>query len=206
MENKSFRGLQVMRLIDRIDHQKVRGDVEEKQLAVALPKSAKNLIDLVLDATGHDMIYKECCRREPKLKKDVSFGLFCEHYVAAKLALGCVYWVGCCSSHKISDKDQKNLFFREVMNLFETPKSLGNATRFSESLYASNANTEASPVLGVLVHFFHQLKLDVMTNSGSSEPVMNSAFQFMMEVFEALKTVFESQFDEVIYSNDDFFV
>lgn len=174
--------------------------MEEKETTLVLQKCAKSLIDLVLDSTGHDLVYQECCRRESKLRRDVPFETFCGEYVAAKLALGCVYWVGCCANHKILDKDQRNLFFREVMNLFETPKSLENATRFSECLYASNATTEASPILGVLVHFFHKLKLDAMTKSGEAESEVSSAFHFIMEVFEALKTVFESQFDEFIYS------
>jgi len=178
--------------------------VGEKETASLLPKCAKSLVDLVLDSTGHDLIYRECCRREAKLKKEIPFEAFCNEYVAAKLALGCVYWMDCCGSHRITDKDQRNLFFREVMNLFETPKSLESATRFSENLYASNAKTEASPVLGVLVHFFRQLKLDPKITGQGAEASVSPAFYFMTEVFEALKTVFESQFDEVMYSNDDF--
>jgi len=164
---------------------------------------AKGMIDLVLDATGHDLVYQELCRRDSRLKK-VTFESFCAEYVPAKLALGCVNWVGCCEIHKIADKEIKNLFFREVMNLFQSPQSLENATRFSESLYASNADKETPPVIGVLVHLFHKLNLDAVVKPEEGEEALHSAFCFVAEVSEALKTVFESHFDEIFYANDDF--
>lgn len=164
---------------------------------------AKGMIDLVLDATGHDLVYQELCRRDPRLKK-ISFEGFCEEYVPAKLALGCVNWVGCCGIHKIADKEIKNLFFREVMNLFQSPQTLENATRFSESLYASNADKENPPVVGVLVHLFHKLGLEAVAKSEEGAEAVHTAFCFMMEVSEALKTVFENHFDEIFYPNGDF--
>jgi hypothetical protein len=172
----------------------------EKKL---LQKSAKGLIDLVLGSEGQDLLYREFCEREPQLKR-VAYGAFCEEYVPAKLALGCVSWVGCCASHRIEDKELKNLYFKEVMGLFGSPKSLANATRFSESLYASNADPEQSPVLGVIVHLFHKLGLEAMVKKeDSSETVLNAGFTFMMEVAEALKIVFETQFDDFLYARTD---
>ncbi len=161
------------------------------------------MLDLVLDATGHDLIYRECCSREPKLRS-VPFESFCLEYVPAKLALGCVAWIACCAARRIEDKALQNIFFKEVMALFESPKSLENATRFSESLYASNADPEQAPVLGVLVHLFHKLGLEAMSRGqDSAEPNLGSGFCFMMEVSEALKNVFETQFEETYYANED---
>ena len=169
----------------------------------AFQKCAKALIDLVLDSEGHEIIYKEFCDREPRLKNS-ALGLFSQEFVPAKLALGCVYWVGCCAHHRIEDKELKNLFFKEVMGLFESPKSLENATRFSESLYASNADEEQSPVLGVLVHLFHRLGLEAIVKPGDSEiGQLNDGFHFMMHVNEALKVVFESRFDDFLCANAD---
>ncbi|MBI4711258.1 MAG: hypothetical protein HY767_02195 [Candidatus Omnitrophica bacterium] len=166
-------------------------------------KCAKALVDLVLESEGHDLVYREFCAVEPKLKK-VAFRDFCREYVPAKLALGCVYWVGCCAHHRLEDKDLRNLFFKEVMSLFASPKSLEDATRFSESLYASNADKEQSPVLGVLVHLFHKLGLEAIVKPGESDAgVLNAGFHFMMHVSEALKVVFESQFDDFFYANAD---
>jgi len=166
-------------------------------------KCAKALIDLVLDPEGHDLIYREFCAMEPKLKRS-AYGDFCREFVPAKLALGCVYWVGCCAHHRIEDKDLKNLFFKEVMALFESPKSLEEAARFSESLYASNADKEESPVLGVLVHLFHRLGLEAIVKPGEDDAgALNAGFHFMMHVGEALKIVFESKFDDFYYANED---
>ena len=166
-------------------------------------KCAKVLIDLVLESEGHDLVYREFCALEPKLKSS-EFGVFCREYVPAKLALGCVYWVSCCAQHQIEDKDLKNLFFKEVMSLFESPKSLEEATRFSECLYASNADKEQSPVLGVLVHLFHQLGLEAIVKPGADDAgAMNTSFHFMMQVSEALKVIFESQFNDFFYTNND---
>jgi hypothetical protein len=166
-------------------------------------KCAKALIELVLNSEGHDLIYREFCTVEPKLKSS-EFGAFCREYVPAKLALGCVYWVGCCAHHRIEDKELKNLFFKEVMSLFESPKSLENATRFSESLYASNADKEQSPVLGVLVHLFHRLGLEAIVKPGADDAgALNAGFHFMMHVCEALKIVFETQFDDFFYAQED---
>ena len=166
-------------------------------------KCAKALIELVLASEGHDLIYREFCALEPRLKS-AAFGAFCREYVPAKLALGCVFWVGCCESHHIEDKDLRNIFFKEVMSLFESPKSLDNATRFSECLYASNADTEQSPVLGVLVHLFHKLGLEAIIKPGEDDAgVLNAAFTFMMEVAEALKIVLETRFDDVLYKHHD---
>lgn len=168
-----------------------------------LQLSAKGLLDLVLDATGHDLVYRECCAREPKLRT-VAFGAFCAEYVPAKLALGCVYWVGCCAAQRIEDKVAQNIFFKEVMALFESPKSLENATRFSESLYASNADQAQSPVLGVMVHLFHKLGLEAMAQGqDSAEPFLSPGFCFMMEVSEALKNVFEAEFEESYFANEE---
>jgi len=169
----------------------------------ALQKCVKDLIDLVLDPSGHDLIYRECCAREPQLVKN---GLqnFYEEYIPSKLALGCVYWVGCCENHRIGSKEFRNLYFKNVMEIFETPKSLGNATRFSESLYASNADKEQSPVLGVLVHLFHKLGLGPMDEGPEDENKKVSAgFHFMMEAAEALKVAFETQFDDFFYNHQD---
>jgi hypothetical protein len=172
----------------------------EKQ---SFQKCAKVLTDLVLESEGHDLIYREFCALEPRLK-NAAFVTFCREYVPAKLALGCVYWVGCCAHHRIEDKDLRNLYFKEVMSLFESPKSLEDATRFSESLYASNADREQSPVLGVLVHLFHKLGLEAIVKPGEDDAgVLNAGFHFMMHVSEALKVVFEAQFDDFFYANED---
>jgi len=172
----------------------------EKQ---SFQKCAKALIDLVLKSDGHDLIYSEFCALEPRLKS-AAFEVFCREFVPAKLALGCVYWIGCCAHHRIEDKELKNLYFKEVMSLFESPKSLEEATRFSESLYASNADKEQSPVLGVLVHLFHKLGLEAIVKPEDSDThALNAGFHFMMHVSEALKVVFESQFDDFFYVNED---
>ena len=171
----------------------------EKQ---SFQKCAKALIDLTLDNEGHDLVYREFCALEPKLKS-FSFKAFCQEYVPAKLALGCVNWVGCCAHHRIEDKEIRNLFFKGVMSLFESPKSLEDATRFSESLYASNADTEQAPVLGVLVHLFHRLGLAAIVKPGDDDAgALNAGFHFMMHVSEALKVVFERQFDDFYDANE----
>ena len=170
---------------------------------VTLQSCAKELIEMVLDAEGHEFIFREFSSREPKLKS-ITASAFYQEFVPAKLALGCVFWVGCCESHHIEDKDLRNIFFKEVMSLFESPKSLDNATRFSECLYASNADTEQSPVLGVLVHLFHKLGLEAIIKPGEDDAgVLNAAFTFMMEVAEALKIVLETRFDDVLYKHHD---
>lgn len=166
-------------------------------------KCAKDLIDLVLDGAGHELIYSEFCEKEPGLKT-VPFEAFLAEYVPSKLALGCVYWVGCCAHHRIEDKGLRNLFFKEVMEIFESPKSLENATRFSESLYASNADPEQSPVLGVLVHLFQKLGLEAIIKAGEEdEGKLSAGFHFMMEASEALKIVFEKQFDDFYFTRED---
>jgi hypothetical protein len=166
-------------------------------------KCAKNLIDFVLDPEGHDLVYREFCGLEPRLKKN-AFQEFSREYVPAKLALGCVYWIGCCAGRGIGDKELQNLYFKGVMDLFASPKSLGEATRFSESLYASNADTEQSPALGVMVHLFHKLGLEAIRKPGDDgEGMLNAGFDFMMRVSEALKVAFEAQFDEFMDATED---
>lgn len=168
-----------------------------------LQKCAKGLLDLVLEGEGHALIYREFSAREPKLR-EVAFESFCQEFVPAKLALGCVSWVGCCMNHGIEDKELRNIFFKDVMSLFASPKSLENATRFSESLYASNADPEQSPVLGVLVHLFHRLGLEAIVKfEGESVGGLNAGFSFMMEVADALKNAFETQFDDFYFANVD---
>jgi len=178
--------------------------MEKKEATLVL--CAKGLLDLVLDATGHDLVYREFAAREPNLK-GIPFETFSLEYVPAKLALGCVFWVGCCAAQRIEDKDLRNLFFKEVMGIFQSPKSLENAARFSESLYASNVDKEQSPVLAVMIHFFHKLGLSaIIPREDSEELHLNAGFRFMMEVSEAMKNVFESQFDEFYYANPELFL
>lgn len=173
---------------------------KEKQ---SFQKCAKALLGLVLENEGHDLVYREFCTLEPKLKA-FAFVAFNREYVSAKLALGCVFWVGCCAHHRIEDKGLRNLYFKEVMGLFESPKSLEDATRFSESLYASNADKDQSPVLGVLVHLFNKLGLEAIVKPGEDDAgALNAGFHFMMHVSEALKVVFESRFEDFFYANED---
>jgi hypothetical protein len=162
----------------------------------SLKNCVKALIDLVLDSEGHGLVYREFCALEPGLR-GISFESFSAEYVPAKLALGCVYWVGCCAHHRIEDKVLRNLYFKEVMKIFASPRSLENATRFSESLYASNADPEQSPVPGVWVHLFRKLGLEATIRAGEEgEGRLSAGFHFMMEVGEALKIVFETIFDD----------
>ena len=161
----------------------------------SLKKGAQQLLDFVLDREGHELIYSGFCEREPRLKEVPVEGFYRE-FVPAKLALGCVFWTGCCAGHKIDEKDSKNLFFKEVMTLFQSPKSLEDATRFSESLYASNADSEQSPALGVLIHLFHKLGFEATRKEDNEvEGGISPAFIFMMEVSDALKNLFEEKFD-----------
>ena len=164
---------------------------------------AKSLIELALDASGHDHVYEELCGREPQCKSTTKEAFLAE-YVPSKLALGCVYWVRCCANHKVAEKELKNLYFKEVMSLFESPQSLESATRFSEALYASNAVQDHSPVLGVLIHLFQKLTLDasLKTSEGEADGV-TPGFCFMMEVSEALKVLFEKKFEDFYYTHAD---
>lgn len=166
-------------------------------------KCVTALLNFVLENEGHDLVYRELCSLEPKLKAS-SFAVFSREYVPAKLALGCVFWVGCCAQHRIEDKVIRNFYFKEVMGLFGSPKSLEDATRFSESLYASNADKDQSPVLGVLVHLFNKLGLEATVKPVEDDAgALNAGFHFMMHVCEALKVVFESRFDDFFYANED---
>ncbi len=168
----------------------------------SLQKCARKLVDFALEGAGHALVYHEFCAREPKLKHTPA-EVFFREYASSKLALGCVYWVGCCASHGILDKELKNLFLKEAMNLFQTPESLGDATRFSESLYASYADAEQSPVLGVLVHLFHELGLEAVRKPREDEDGgMNAGFLFMMGVSDALKNVLEGRFDDFLYAHE----
>jgi len=58
--------------------------------------------------------------------------------------------------------------------------------------------------LGILVHLFHKLGLAAIVKPGDSDAgELNAGFHFMMHVSEALKIVFETQFDEFLYANED---
>jgi hypothetical protein len=178
-----------------------------ERLAMKYEKSefvdcARKLVGRVLDPGGQELVYNELCAREPGFEK-ISLKDFLAEYVPARLALGCVYWVGCCAEHRIEEKDLRNLCFKEVMGLFGSPRSLEDATRFSECLYASNAEPERSPVLGVLLHLFHKLNLEAIIKPGEEDDgKLSACFTFMMEVCEALKIAFENQFSEFIYSHE----
>ena len=165
---------------------------------------AKKLIELVLDTSGQDLVYTELCSREPEVKKLGRVRFFAE-YVPAKLALGCGFWKACCDAHQIENKDIQNVFFKEVMKRFESPDSLEVATRFSEDLYATNADSEGSPMLSVIEQMFNRLKL-ARIEGGSKAGAILPGFLFMVEVSEALKNVFENEFDDFIFAEDDFHV
>ncbi len=169
----------------------------------AFEKYAKSLVVEVLSTADHAMIFEEFCKREPQFK-DKNIALFLEVFVPAKLALGCIYWNACCEDHRIEDKDLRNLFFREVMNVFQSPQSLSAATRFSESLYASNADTETAPTLAVLVHMFHKLGINTLQKNDDKKETIAPSFQWLVEVGEGLRSMFENSFDEFYYSNDSF--
>ena len=91
------------------------------------------------------------------------------------------------------------------MKRFESPDSLDVATRFSEDLYAANADPEGSPMLSVIEQLFNRLKL-ARVERGSKAGAILPGFLFMVEVSEALKNVFENEFDDFIFAEDDFHV
>lgn len=163
---------------------------------------AKKLIELALDPAGRDRVFEELGNRQPKVKK-LERGRFFEEYIPAKLALGCGYWAGCCGIHRIKDKEIRNVFFKEVMKRFETPNSLAIATRFSECLYAANVNPDESPALAIMGLLFDRLKIDRLDRGAGGNRV-SSGFLFMMEICDALKSVFESEFDDFIYADGHF--
>jgi hypothetical protein len=170
--------------------------------AASIQGCIDGLIGLLVNPEGDRRVFSELCRRDPKLAKDKP-EIFYAEYKPSKLALGCVYWVGCCANHRIEHKEFKNLYFKNVMQLFQSPDSLAQATRFSEGLYASNADTEQSPALGVLVHLFHKLGLRPMSDTSPKGGEVSAGFHFMMEVAEALKVAFEAQFDDFFYAHKD---
>ena len=161
---------------------------------------AKKLIDFELEASGQERVFEELCFHAPKVKK-LGWERFFEEYIPAKLALGCGYWRACCEDHEIEDEDKEisNVFFREVMKRFETPNSLPIATRFSEYLYAANANEDESPTLAIVGRLFDRLKIDRIVG-GRIAP----GFLFMMEASDALKNGFENEFDNFICADEDF--
>ncbi|HOW59577.1 MAG TPA: hypothetical protein PLO78_07630 [Candidatus Omnitrophota bacterium] len=174
-----------------------------KKTIPAFKKCAQGLMALALDATGHDLVYQELARRDAKLK-NMTCQDFGAEYVPVKLALGCFFWTNCCEIHNIADKETRNIYFKEVMNLFEGPRSLGSASRFSESLYAANADKENSPILGIMVHLFHKLKLTTLGGpENEDEKSVSQGLCFMMEVSDAFKTVFEDRFNDFIYQQND---
>lgn len=163
-------------------------------------KCATVLVELVLETDGQDRVYSDFCALDPRLRK-VPKDAFCRDYVAAKLALGCIYWAGCCANRRIENKELTNLYFKEVMGLFGSPRSLEDAKRFSESLYAANSGAEQSPVLGILSHLFRRFKIDPVQRAGKAhEESIHVGYQFMMQVSEALKVAFETRFDEMLDS------
>lgn len=160
---------------------------------------AKSLVELVLDSSMHDKVFEDLCRQDPKIEKIGRSRVF-EEYVPAKLALGCCYWNGCCDGHQLGDKELRNVFFKEVMRRFESPKSLAVAARFGEALYAANSHPDEAPSLAILTHLFE--KLDISRMGGESGAGIAPAFLFMMEVCDALKSVFENEFDDFMYADE----
>ena len=182
-------------------------DLKMENRAVFSDKKAiAKLIDFLLDSDRHKAVFDELSAREPALKETGTFTQFSKEFVPAKLALGCVFWRGICASEGINDKEIENIFFKEVMNLFQSPQSLENATRFSESLYASNAEHEESPVLAIMFHLFHKIGLHATErlDADSSEKKVGEGFQFMMGVCDAMKNAFETLFAELDNSQTNF--
>ncbi len=160
-------------------------------------KYIKELLDFSLASDNNRVIYDELTARD-SLLKEKSFMQFSAEFVPAKLALGCVFWRGACALNEINDKDVENFFFKEALNIFASPKSLDTATKFSESLYASNANPDESPTVSVMVHLFHKLGISATTHSSANpaERQITEAFQFAVGVCDAMKNAFEELFDE----------
>lgn len=167
-----------------------------------LQKCAQDLIELTLDTTGHELVYERLAQYETEVKER-GFREFCAAYVPFKLTLGCIDWTVCCNNHHMHDKLLQNFYFRKVMQLFKTPQMLDTATRFGECLYASNAGTEDSPVLAALAHLFYKLGLAATSGPSQGDNYIKPGFQFMVEVSEAFKTVFESRFDEFFFAHKD---
>jgi hypothetical protein len=159
---------------------------------------AKRLIDFALDPSGHDRVYGEMCQLDSDFKK-VNKTRFLEEFVPAKLALGCGFWVQCCEVHGVGDKEERNVFFRKVVAMFQSPSSLPIATRFSEYLHAANIKPEESPLLSIATALFEKLHLKRIAGESATSGISNS-FILMMEISDAFKNAFENEFDDLWYS------
>jgi hypothetical protein len=110
-----------------------------------------------------------------------------------QLALSCHAWARSCRENKVKGPGIENLFFKTVMQSFQSPKFVDIAAVFSEYLHAPE--TEKQPLLpltGLMIR-----RLGLAGELGSMEkPVLSPGFRLLVEVAEGLKNNFENDFFE----------
>lgn len=122
------------------------------------------------------------------------FGL---EFLGLRLALACHAWARSCRENRVTDEKIENLFFKTVMQSFQSSKFLGIAAVFSEYLHAPESEDQALlPVTALMMR-----RLGLAEQLGTAQkPVLSPGFRIVVETAEGLKSAFENEFFEFCFS------
>ena len=120
----------------------------------------------------------------------VRFGM---EFLAARLALAAHGWSRACKENQVKDPGAENLFFKAVMQSFQSQKFVEVAASFSEYLHAPGAAEK--PILSLSALMMQRLGITdaIVKDKGI---VLPPGFKLLIEVSEAFKSAFENDFFE----------
>lgn len=120
---------------------------------------------------------------------------FSLEFLASRLALACHAWSKICEESKIKDVGIKNIFFKTVMQSFQTPKVVDIASAFSDYLHAPAA--EEKSVLAVTALLMKRLGL-AETLKKSGQLALPAGFRLLIDADDGFKNSFENEFFEFL--------
>lgn len=123
-----------------------------------------------------------------------NFGL---EYLAARLSLASHAWVRGCQENYVENRAVENIFFKTVMNSFQSEKFVQVAKAYSEYLHAPEVEKHASLAVGLMLMKRLGIGQKLMKDG---KPVLLDSFQMLVSAAESFKEDIENKFFDFVFA------
>ena len=151
----------------------------------------------ILEAEDRNDIYQLL---HSKMPSSVIFSkqIFDSEYVSFRLALGCLAWRKACFENNIKEESIQKIFVRSALQIFEAPKSLSQASAFSEYLYSEDGIQLNEEVVLLAERFLKRIAVSSKALKSQVEIQSLSVYlKTMVAIAESIRMSFQSEFLEV---------
>lgn len=129
--------------------------------------------------------------------KDVAPAGFGLEYLSARLALASHAWIKGCQENYVENRAVENIFFKTVMNSFQSDKFVEIAKAYSEYLHAPEVEKHASLAVSLLLMKRLGIGQKLIKDG---KPVLLDSFQLVVSTAESFKEDIENDFFDFVFA------